>query len=99
MKIRIRTLLLTTSCLGLILYFSYHMITGGRGIIAYFKLKSEISHLYAELDQVRAERLNLEHKANLLKSQSLDIDLLEQRAKEVLGYAKPHEVLFITSED
>lgn len=99
MKFKIRTLVFTFGCLALILYFSYHMITGGRGIIAYFQLKSEISNLYAELDQVRAERLNLEHKANLLKSQSLDIDLLEQRAKEVLGYAKPHEVLFITSEE
>lgn len=85
-------------CFGLISYFSYHMISGGRGIIAYFKLNNEISSLYAELEMVRAERINLEHKANLLKSKSLDIDLLEERAKEVLGYAKTQETLFIATD-
>lgn len=98
MKFRIRTLLLTLGCLGMILYFSYHMVTGGRGIVAYFKLNNEISSLYAELESVRAERINLEHKANLLKSKSLDIDLLEERAKEVLGYARAQETLFIASD-
>jgi len=83
----------------MVAYFSYHMISGGRGIIAYFKLSNEISQLYAELESVRAERINLEHKANLLKSKSLDIDLLEERAKEVLGYAKPQETLYISSND
>lgn len=74
------------------------MISGGRGIVAYFKLNNEISTLYAELESVRAERINLEHKANLLKSKSLDIDLLEERAKEVLGYAKIQETLYITTD-
>ena len=94
-KYRIRKFLLTLSGVGLICYFCYHMISGDRGILAYFKLNSEITALQAELDAVRAERINLEHKANLLKSSSLDLDLLEERAKEVLGYAKSQEILLI----
>lgn len=86
-------------CLSMVAYFSYHMLSGGRGIIAYFKLSNEITQLYTELETIRAERINLEHKANLLKSKSLDIDLLEERAKEVLGYAKPQETLYISSND
>lgn len=97
-KYRIRKFLLTLVGVGLICYFCYHMISGGRGIIAYFKLNSEISTLQNELDTVRAERINLEHKANLLKSSSLDLDLLEERAKEVLGYAKPQEAMVIDQE-
>lgn len=98
-KFRIRTFLLTLGGVGLICYFCYHMISGGRGILAFFKLNSEISSLQEELESVRAERINLEHKANLLKSSSLDLDLLEERAKEVLGYAKTQETLFIDSEE
>lgn len=75
------------------------MISGGRGILAFFKLNNEISSLYTELESVRAERINLEHKANLLKPKSLDIDLLEERAKEVLGHAKKKETLFISPEE
>lgn len=71
------------------------MLNGSRGIITYFKLNSHISSLQSELDFVRAERLTIEHKANLLKSDSLDLDLLEEQAKAVLGFAKPQEKLFI----
>jgi len=98
-KYRIRKFLLTLAGVGFVCYLCYHMISGGRGIIAYFKLNSEISTLQGELDTVRAERINLEHKANLLKSSSLDLDLLEERAKEVLGFAKPQEIIFIDQEE
>ncbi len=83
---------------GLISYFGYHMISGGRGILAYFKLSSQISSFQSELELVRMERLNLEHSANLLKSESLDLDLLEEQAKKILGYAKPQEVVLIDNE-
>lgn len=98
-KFRIRTLLFTLLVVGLIAYFGYHMISGGRGILAYLKLNNEISELQEELETVRAERIILEHKANLLNSSSLDLDLLEERSKEVLGYAKPKETLFIAPEE
>jgi cell division protein FtsB len=83
---------------GLICYFGYHMISGGRGMLAYFKLSSQISSFQSELELVRMERLNLEHSANLLKSESLDLDLLEEQAKKILGYAKPQEIVLIDNE-
>ena len=92
---KIRSFLLTLTCTVLICYFCYHIISGGRGILAYFKLNSQISTLHSELEMVRAERLTIEHKANLLKPDSLDLDLLEEQAKTILGYAKPQETLFI----
>jgi len=71
------------------------MISGSRGILAFFKLNSQLSSLHAELDNYRAERLTIEHKVNLLKSDSLDLDLVEEQAKRVLGYAKAKEEVFI----
>lgn len=75
------------------------MLNGGRGILALFKLNGQIENLHKELDSIRAERLNLEHKANLLKSDSLDLDLLEEQVKRNLGYAKPKEKLFIHQDE
>ena len=71
------------------------MVSGDRGILAYFKLNSLITSVRSELDLVRAERITLEHASNLLKSDSLDLDLLEEQAKKVLGYAKPEEMVII----
>lgn len=71
------------------------MLSGSRGIMTYFKLNSQISSIKSELELVRAERLTIEHKANLLKSDSLDLDLLEEQAKAILGFARPQERLFI----
>lgn len=71
------------------------MFSGSRGIIAFLKLNSQIASLQLELDSIRAERLNLEHKANLLKPDSLDLDLVEEQAKKILGYARTKEYLFI----
>lgn len=96
---KIRNLLVTLSCTTVIFYLCYHMITGERGVLAFFRLNKEITKLHNELDTVRAERLNLEHKANLLKSESLDLDLLEEQAKSVLGYAKPQENILILEQE
>jgi cell division protein FtsB len=71
------------------------MISGDRGILAFIKLNSQIYTLQNELDAVRGERLTLERRANLLKSDSLDLDLLEEQAKTILGYAKPQESILI----
>ena len=93
-----KSFLLTLAFIGLISYFCYHMVSGDRGILAFLKLNGQIATLHTEVESIRAERLNLEHKANLLKSNSLDLDLLAERAKDVLGYAKPQEIIFIDNE-
>lgn len=74
------------------------MFSGGRGIAALISLNSQISSIHNELELVRMERLQLEHSSNLLKSESLDLDLLEEQAKKVLGYAKPQEIVIIEED-
>ncbi len=95
LRLNWKSFILTFIYVSLIGYFCFHMFSGSRGIITYFKLNSQISLLQSELEMVRAERLTIEHKANLLKCDSLDLDLLEEQAKEILGFAKPQESLFI----
>lgn len=73
------------------------MISGDRGVLAYLRLSSEIENYQNELELVRAERINLEHKANLLKNYSIDPDLLEESAK-TYGYAKPNEEIYIDND-
>lgn len=81
--------------LCLITYFCYHSIKGDRGILAFVTLDKELIELRKELDLIKTERTYLEHKVNLLKPNSLDLDLLEEQIRKNLGYAKPNEVIYL----
>lgn len=78
----------------LILYFIYHSFYGNRGFWVFLNLNSEYTKLQNELDFIRAKRLELEQKVNLLKEDSLDLDVLEERVKDVLPYAKENEEVY-----
>lgn len=77
-------------------YFSYHALSGERGAVALVSLSKQMTDARGELDVVRAERLNLEHRVKLLRPKSIDLDLLDEQARYQLGLAAPDEVvLFI----
>ena len=90
-----KKLLLHYALLVVFLYFVFHVLYGNRGILAYFKLHTKIDHAVQELDIVRAERLELEHKVNSLKTESLDRDLLDEEARRGLGLADAKEKVFV----
>jgi cell division protein FtsB len=39
--------------------------------------------------------LQLEHHVNLMRGESLDLELLDQQARKILGYASPDEKVII----
>src|SRR3546814_3179758 len=77
-------------------YFAYHAVQGGRGLLARSRLQVEVAEAQAVLADLRQQRTYLEHRADLLSPQHLDIDLLEERLRFVLNYAHPDEVVFYT---
>ena len=80
--------------LFMLLYFIFHSIYGSRGVIAYFKLQVELENAHSKLNTLRVERLEIENKANLLRPKSLDYDMLDEKARNVLGVALPNEQVF-----
>lgn len=72
-------------------YFGYHAIQGDRGLITYLRYSQYIETLRQELEKVSAERQQLEHRVIMMRSTSLDPDLLEERARDVLGFIHPNE--------
>ncbi len=92
-KIIIFNILLSLS----LVYFTFHAIYGNRGIIAYFKLNQLLEKSHRELEILRAERIELEHKVKLLRPESLDKDMLDEQSRKVLGVASPKEQVFTIS--
>lgn len=75
-------------------YFAFHLVTGERGLLAYVQLKGEISENKQELTELQTEKERLANHVVGLRSESLDLDLLEEIARKDLGYSKKDEVVY-----
>ncbi len=84
--------------LCLMLYFIYHIIQGERGILSWLRLQQKISDAEQQLTVVQEEQEILERRVQLLRPDSLDPDMLEERARKVLNFAKKDEVVIYDKE-
>lgn len=84
---------------SLLLYFVFHSIYGSRGVIAYFKLQSELSRMEVSLAALHSDRLEIENRTKLLRPGSLDRDMLDEKVRTVLGVAAPSERVFKTNQE
>lgn len=91
MLARLRTYLPTAALLFLIVYFGFHAFTGERGLLSSTQRDATLAAKSQELAQLRAQRQDLEARARLLRDTSLSADLLEERARSLLGFAHPND--------
>ena len=78
---------------ALIAYFGYHAVQGDRGLLAWWNLRYEIEKADYELAAVTAQKKVLEHRVGLLRPQSLDRDMLEERARAMLGVVHKDDLI------
>ena len=74
-------------------YFAYHAVQGDRGIIAWLVLNQQIREARETQGELAAERATLEQRVGLLQPDSLDPDLLEERARVMLNFAHADELV------
>ena len=77
----------------LIGYFGVNAYNGNRGLRAKQDIDQQIASLTAELNGLQAERQAWERRIELLKPLSIDRDMLDERARELLDYAAPDELI------
>lgn len=78
-------------------YFAWHGWHGSFGIEARRQLDQDAARLESDLARVRAERVVIERRVNLLRSASLESDMLDERAREILGLANVNEIAIVAS--
>ena len=86
-----RTYGLTALLAGGIFYFGFHMLTGERGLLSSHQRARTLAEKSHELAVVKRQRFELEARARLLSDNSLSADLLEERARSLLGYVGPRD--------
>ena len=88
---RIRPYLPTAALAFLIFYFGFHAFTGDRGLLSSTQRDAALAAKSQELAQLRTQRQDLEARARLLRDNSLSADLLEERARSLLGFGHPND--------
>ena len=74
-------------------YLGFHTIQGNYGLSSLRDLRTELQSVTVVADDVRVERQALEVKVNRLRPDNLDPELLDERARAVLGYTRADEVV------
>jgi cell division protein FtsB len=86
-------LALYTIAAAIVGYFGVNAYTGKYGLNARQELDQEIIALTAELVRLKQERAEGERRVSLLRSDRVDPDMLDERARYQLDYAHPRDLV------
>ncbi|HVY99325.1 MAG TPA: septum formation initiator family protein [Dongiaceae bacterium] len=79
-------------------YFVYHAVQGDRGILAWMQINQQIKAAQAELNKTDTEREAMEQRVALLSNTSLDLDMLEERARIMLNFSHPDDLVIFLNQ-
>jgi len=73
-------------------YLAFHALSGSQGVMRWVDYEANISKHQTKLDALQAERARLEKTAQSLRADHLDLDLLDEKAREFVFVSRPNEV-------
>jgi cell division protein FtsB len=80
-------------------YFIYHTVEGDRGWMAMLRLQQQVNAAQEQLVQLQKEHQQLDHRVQLLRPDTLDPDLLDEKSRELLNYSKPGDIVILTNPE
>lgn len=78
---------------GTIAVFGHSGLQGEHGLAALREAETEERRLAAELERLRRERAELDNRVQRLSDRYLDLDMLDERARAVLGVVREDELV------
>jgi cell division protein FtsB len=86
-------LALYTMAAAIVGYFGINAYTGKYGLNARQELDQEIIALTSELARLRRASSEGEQRVSLLRSEKIDPDMLDERARFQLQFVNPHDLV------
>ena len=77
-------------------YFGYHLVNGDRGLLAMARLEREVQIANQNLTEAETTKKIWERRVSALRNQSLDPDMLDERARALLNFARKDDVIIFT---
>ncbi len=90
-RTRIRQALVLLACWGFTTYFVYHAFHGRHGLEARARLIDRSTLLEFEIRSLKAVRSSLSRDVALLRQEPPHSDMVEEIARDVLGYVHPED--------
>ena len=85
---------LKTMAIGSIaLYLGYHLIQGENGALSYILVSKKLEETNKQLAVGKEKRRRLDHRVALLRPDSIDVDMLAERARIILNYGRDDETV------
>lgn len=75
------------------LYFAFAAVQGPSGILRRVQIEAETAELESQRDALQAEVAQIQNLTHRLSDDYLDMDLLDERAREVLGLLRSDEII------
>ncbi|MFN3953144.1 MAG: FtsB family cell division protein [Pararhodobacter sp.] len=74
-------------------YLTFAAVQGEYGLFKRVQIEADAAILRAERDRLALDLAEIENRTRRLSDTYLDLDLLDQQAREVLGYLRPDEIV------
>lgn len=75
------------------LYFTFAAVQGDYGLFRRAEISADVDALRAQLAELDADVARMENLTNRLSDDYLDLDLLDQQARDVLGMIRSDEIV------
>lgn len=80
-------------CFTLGSYFAFAAVQGDYGVFRQVQIRAEAETLMAERDRLREELARVQNLTTRMSDEFLDIDLLDEQARDILGYVRADEIV------
>lgn len=74
-------------------YLTFAAVQGENGMFRRIQIQGDTEQLRQERDRLAAELAEVSNLTRRLSDHSLDLDLLDQQARDVLGYVRADEIV------
>lgn len=85
-------LIIPALCAVFVSYFGYHAYHGEFGITSRYRLQAETADLQAQLDTIKARRIELERRVRLMHDGTIEKDMLDEQARLALNLSRADEI-------
>lgn len=74
-------------------YFTFAAVQGDYGVFRQVQIRAELEVLRVERDKLRKDLEQMDNLTIRLSDGYLDLDLLDERVRDMLGYVRPDEIV------
>jgi cell division protein FtsB len=85
-------LIIPSLCVAFLAYFGFHAYHGEFGIYSKYQLEAQTVDLQGKLDAIKARRVDLERRVQLMHEGTLEKDMLDEQARKALNLSQTDEI-------